>query len=417
MKFVTLIFKNVRRNAIRSTLTAVGTMVLVFVVTLVWSILDFLDAVTADKTDNLKAIVTERWQIPSQMPFSYADSLSDGAARNPSDVHPLDAMTWQFYMGTVDPAKKTLENMVFAFAMEPDKVGSMLDELELNSLPAAKAASLRESIAGLKDKRNGMILGREKLAQIQKRLGDRFTLTSMNYKDIDLEFEVVGVFPDGRYDKSAVMNRDYINAALDAYPRSHAGQKHPLADKTLNLVWLRVPDMLAFNTVQEQISQSPFYTSPAVKCETASSGIATFLEAYRDLIWGMRWLLAPAILLTLSLVIANAISISVRERRLEFAVLRVLGFRPLQVLALVVGEAVLLGAGSGLISTLATYTLINKVIGGVNFPIAFFGAFFIPTQAIWWGLAIGVATALAGSVVPAISASSIRVTEAFSKVA
>jgi putative ABC transport system permease protein len=417
MKFLTLIFKNMRRNAIRSTLTAVGTMVLVFVVTLVWSILNFLDAVTAEKTDNLKAIVTERWQIPSQMPFSYADSLSDGAARNPSDLHPLDSMTWQFYGGTVDPAKKTIENMLFAFAMDPDKVGSMLDELELNSLPADKADSLRESIACLKDKRSGIIVGREKLAQIHKQVGDRFTLTSMNYKDIDLEFEVVGVFPDGRYDKSAVMNRDYLNAALDAYPRSHAGQKHPLADKTLNLVWLRVPDMLAFNTVQEQISQSPFYTSPAVKCETASSGIATFLEAYRDLIWGMRWLLAPAILLTLSLVIANAISISVRERRLEFAVLRVLGFRPLQVLALVVGEAVLLGAGSGLLSTLATYTLINKVIGGVNFPIAFFGAFFIPTQAIWWGLAIGVATALAGSVVPAISASSIRVTEAFSKVA
>ncbi len=215
-------------------------------------------------------------------------------------------------------------------------------------MPSDKADNLRQSIARLKEKRNGIILGREKLAQIHKRVGDRFTVTGLNYKDIDLEFEVVGVFPDGRYDKSAVMNRDYLNAALDAYPRSHAGQKHPLADKSLNLVWLRVPDMQAFNTVQEQISQSPLYTSPAVKCETASSGIATFLEAYRDLIWGMRWLLAPAILLTLSLVIANAISISVRERRLEFAVLRVLGFRPLQVLALVVGEAVLLGAGSGL---------------------------------------------------------------------
>ena len=351
------------------------------------------------------------------MPFSYADSLSDGAAREAKDVHPLDSMTWQFYGGTVDPAKKTIENMLFAFAMEPDKVGSMLDELELKNLPPDKAESLRASIACLKEHRNGIIVGREKLAQIQKRVGDRFTLTSMNYKDIDLEFEVVGVFPDGRYDKSAVMNRDYLNAALDAYPRSHAGQKHPLADKTLNLVWLRVPDMLAFNTVQEQISRSPFYTTPAVKCETASSGIATFLEAYRDLIWGMRWLLAPAILLTLSLVIANAISISVRERRLEFAVLRVLGFRPLQVLALVVGEAVMLGAGSGFFSTVATYTLINKVMGGVNFPIAFFGAFFIPVQAIWWGLAIGVCTALAGSVIPAITASSTRVTEAFSKVA
>jgi len=412
-----LILKNVRRNAIRSTLTAVGTMVLVFVVTLVWSILNFLDAVTAEKTNDLKAIVTERWQIPSQMPFSYSDSLSDGAARESKDIHPIDAMTWQFYGGTVDPAKKTIENMLFAFAMEPDKVGSMLDDLELKNLPPDKAQSLRDSIECLKEKRSGIIVGREKLAQIHKQKGDRFKLTSMNYKDIDLEFEVVGVFPDGRYDKSAVINREYLNAALDAYPRSHAGQKHPLADKTLNLVWLRVPDMLAFNTVQEQISRSPLYTSPAVKCETASSGIATFLEAYRDLIWGMRWLLAPAILLTLSLVIANAISISVRERRLEFAVLRVLGFRPRQVLALVVGEAVLLGAGSGLFSTVATYTLINKVMGGINFPIAFFGAFFIPLQAIWWGLAIGVCTALAGSVVPAITASSTRVTEAFSKVA
>ena len=108
---------------------------------------------------------------------------------------------------------------------------------------------------------------------------------------------------------------------------------------------------------------------------------------------------------------------ALRERRLEFAVLRVLGFRPRQILALVVGEAVLLGAGSGLISTLATYTLINHVIGGINFPIAFFGAFFIPHQAIWWGLGIGVVTALGGSVIPAVTASSIRVTEAFSKVA
>jgi putative ABC transport system permease protein len=417
VKFLLLILKNVRRNAVRSLLTAVGTMVLVFVVTLVWSILDFLDKVTADKSDNLKAIVTERWQIPSQMPFAYADSLGDGAARHPNDIHPLDSMSWQFYGGTIDPAKRTIENILFAFAMQPDKVGTMLDELELKDLPPDKADSVRKSIAGLKDKRNGIILGREKLSQIHKRVGDRFTVTGLNYKDIDLEFEVVGIFPDGRYDKSAVMNCDYLNAALDAYPRSHAGQKHPLADKSLNLVWLRVPDMTAFNTVQEQISQSPFYTSPAVKCETASSGIATFLEAYRDLIWGMRWLLAPAILLTLSLVIANAISISVRERRLEFAILRVLGFRPLQVLALVVGEAVMLGVGSGLFSTVATYTLINKVIGGVNFPIAFFGAFYIPGQAIWWGLGIGLSTALAGSVVPALAASRIRVTEAFSKVA
>ena len=62
----------------------------------------------------------------------------------------------------------------------------------------------------------------------------------------------------------------------------------------------------------------------------ASSGIASFLDAYRDLLCGMRWLLVPAILVTMALVIANAISISVRERRMEMAVLKVLGFSPIR---------------------------------------------------------------------------------------
>ena len=60
MKFFLLIVKNVGRNMLRATLTALGTMVLVLVVTLVWSILALLDLVTAEKNENLKAMVTER---------------------------------------------------------------------------------------------------------------------------------------------------------------------------------------------------------------------------------------------------------------------------------------------------------------------------------------------------------------------
>jgi hypothetical protein len=61
--------------------------------------------------------------------------------------------------------------------------------------------------------------------------------------------------------------------------------------------------------------------------------------------------------------------------------------------------------------------VINHVFGGFNFPIAFFGAFFIPVSAIGWGLSAGVTTALLGSVVPAWTASGIQVTEALAKVA
>lgn len=403
-----LVVRSLSRNRLRSMLTSFAIIVLVFVVTLVWTVLWFLNQVTEEKAQDLKAIVTEKWQLPSQMPYAYAVPLSEGAARRPGDVRPSDSMTWSFYGGTLDPAKRTRENMVFFFAMDPRKLRPMMDDMQ----------DLDESLVKkmLMNKR-GVLIGRERLASINKRVGERFGLTSINYKDINLEFEVVGLLPEGRYNQSAIMNRVYLIDALDAYAKSHAGSRHPMADKSLNLVWLKVPDQEAFQRVAEQITTSSQFTNPAVKCETASSGMSSFLDAYRDLLWGMRWLLVPAILCTMALVIANAISISVRERRTEMAVLKVLGFRPNQILLLVLSEALLIGAGSGLLSAAGTYVFFNQVLGGLKFPIAFFPAFLIPLDALWWGPLIGGGTALAGSLAPAWSARTVKVSEVFAKVA
>jgi putative ABC transport system permease protein len=234
---------------------------------------------------------------------------------------------------------------------------------------------------------------------------------------LNLEFEIVGAFPAGRYDTMAAFNRDYFVNALDAYPAQHHGQKHPWAERNLSLMLLKVADSEAFARVAQQIEQSPEFTSPAVRCETMASGISSMLEPFRDLIWGMRWMLTPACLATILLVIANAISISVRERRLELAVLKVLGFRPYQLLILVLGESVLLGAGAGMLSAGLTYGVINWAIGGIAFPIGFFARFMIPTDALWWGPALGGLAALLGSFLPAWSARNVRVAEVFSKVA
>ena len=50
-------------------------------------------------------------------------------------------------------------------------------------------------------------------------------------------------------------------------------------------------------------------------------------------------------------------------------------------------------------------------------PIAFFGKFFVESAAPWWGLAVGGGTAFLGSIVPAWSARSVKVTDVFSKIA
>jgi putative ABC transport system permease protein len=408
------ILKSLSRNKVRTLLTSLAVFVLVFVVTLIWTVLWFLDNVTREKSQDFKAIVTEKWQIPSQMPYAYAPSLSQGAAARPGDVRPIDSMTWTFYGGNIDPVNRTRENMVFFFCMEPRKLLTMMDDLD--QLTGPDRRQLEEDVKKMeRDKRN-VLIGKERLRALNKKVGETITVTSMNYKDIDLEFVIVGTFPEGRYNQSAVMNRDYFLDALDAYKR-RTGNAHPMANKSLNLVWLKVPDTEAFRRVAEQISSSSLYTNPAVKVETASSGVASFLDAYRDLLWGVRWLLVPAIFVTMALVISNAISISVRERRTEMAVLKVLGYGPNQILALVLGEALLIGALFGFLSSAGSYFLINTLLGGVKMPIAFFPAFMIPIDALWWGPMIGSVTALAGSIAPAWSARSVKVSEVFSKIA
>lgn len=414
MKFMMLIFKNLRRNLVRSMLTSAGVMVLVFVITLIWSILGFLDMATSEKSANFKGIVTEKWSIPSQLPFSYANTLENGAAREESDVKPMDSMTWQFFIGSVDKTNIGFSTFIFAFCMEPQKLLTMMDELD--SLQPGPKAELDKAIKAMEANRQGIIVGQKRLAAIEKKVGDRIKVFGINYRDLELECEIVGTFPPGRYDNNTCINRDYLNASLDAYKASK-GKPHPLAEKTLNLVWVKVPTKDSFTKMSGQIDNSPMFAAPPVKIETASSGVSNFLAAYKDLLMILRYLLAPAIIITLTVVISNAISISVRERRKEMAVLKVIGFQPNQIIFLVLGEAILLGVVAGAISSIGTYYFVNRVIGGIPFQIAFFSSFPVLDGALWWGAAIGFITSFAGSILPALSTRSIKVVDVFSKVA
>jgi putative ABC transport system permease protein len=445
-RYLRIVLKSLARNKVRSLLTALAVMALVFVVSLIWSALALLDEVTREKTKDFKALVTERWQLPSMMPMAYAKDLAEGASKKAGDARPQDSMTWSFYGGTTDE-KRTRESLVFFFCMDPTKLLRLQEvgPAELRKMKEVERSGLRKTkdgkparlvsmmdgldeltdaqvdyVLGLIDlmqkNHTRVILGQDRLKALNKKVGESVVVDSINYKDIKLECEIAGVFPPGRYDQSAVMHIDYLQRALDDY-KNKKGQPHPLADKCLNLMALKVADSQTYNQVAKQIEDSPLFLSPAVKVETWASGVASFLDAYRDFLWGLRWVLVPCLLATMALVIANAIGISVRERWSEMAVLKVLGFGPNTVLLLVLGEAVLIGALSGFASVASTWLLVNKAMGGIKFPIAFFQAFYIADAALWWGPMLGACTALAGSIGPAWSARGVRPSEVFAKVA
>lgn len=418
-KFLGIMLKSVRRNLLRSSLTYLAIFVLVLIVTGIWSILDFLDNVTSEKNQDFKVVVTERYQIPSQMPPSYAPRLAEAAeSLDPAFAAKKgDWMSWAFIGSSTDPQVRTLETILFMIATEPRALSlGLFSDLEPDRLSPTDRAMMLKNVSRMEKNIQGILIGPQRLKKINKQVGDRIKAYSFNYRDIVFDFEIVGTFPPGRYDESVMMNAEYLRRSLDAYERQ-TGKKHPMDQKSMNLFWVRFPNREGFERYAAVITQSGKFASPSVKVEMESSAVSSFLEAYKDLIKGMRYLLAPAILASMVLIIANAISIGVRERRPEMAVMKVLGFRPAQILGLVLGEGLLIGVVSGAVSSWTTYALVNNVFHGIPLQIAFFPRFFVPPAALWWGPVVGAATAMIGSFLPAWSARSVKVSEVFARVA
>jgi putative ABC transport system permease protein len=416
MKFFLLILKNLRRNKLRSVLTGMAVMVLVLVVTMIWTVVAFIDNLQTQKAGNLKAVVTDRYDLQGLLPLSYAGPLSRGAAGKPGDTVPADSMAWQFYLGTLDPQKHTRENLVVLLAVDarhlPTRVGKavtrkgMVDDLD----PVDQ-----ESVERLARTTNGCLLGRKRLRTLNKQVGERFRVSGAQPAGIDLEFEIVGVLPSGRWDDAGFMNERYLNAAIDVFCRDHPALQPVLGQRRIDMFWVEAGRKDDFPKLVGQINGSPLFAAPPVKCETFASLVANFVDSYSGFIWFIEWVLVPGSMFSMVLLIGNAIGLNVRERVKELAVLKVLGFRPVHLLVLVLGEALLLGAFSGLAAGGLIWWIANTFFSGITLGGS--DPFPVPWQAVLWGGGVGGATALLGSALPAWRARSVRASQVFAQVA
>jgi len=417
-----MMFRSLRRNILRTSLTYVALFVFICMMTLIYSCVVFLESFTEEKSQDVKVIMTEKFQVPSQMKPGYKDDLVAIMKRDlPPEKQPKsyedDVMTWGFVGGSLDPVNKTFENSLFMFAMEPHSLLTMMDGLQRKDISEREYADLAAAVELVKQDKRHIIVGKDKLKKIGKEVGEELKVYGMNYKDIVFEYKIVGAFPDGRYNDSAVMRLDYLIAKLDDYKATHAGNAHPQAERCINLVWVRLPDKAAYEQLAGLVNEKNF-NSPAVKLETASAGIGSFLDAYKDIFFGVKYILMPALGVIMALVVSITMTIAIRERRTEMAVLKVLGFPPRSVFAMIFGEGVLIGLLSGLICTWIIFFLVLFFFpGGIKFPIAFFGTFKMSPRILLLGPALGAFTAGLGSFLPAWSGSRVKASDVFSQVA
>jgi putative ABC transport system permease protein len=439
-KVANLVLRGLRRAPLRTALTYLALFVLTFVLCFIFAILTLVDNKLKDKESNFKALVTEKYTIPSLQPPGYIDKVTDFAMQLPEGERPVngpdDVMAWSFLLATTNPQKMLPENFIFLFGMNPmrvinkDKNGnyfSVLDDELVSSLSESERDLLYSVCKELADDPGKIAVGPARLETLGMQVGDEIKLYSSMYKNIEFKFKIAATLPPGKFEGFGFMNQKALFRALDAYrddtsfldtsvmerKSKPAGVEHPMARSCVNLIWIRLPNKAGFEKLAAMVDDPRNFSNPAVKLETESSGIGTFMASFKDMVSLMRYFIAPAMIIMMSLIVANAIGISVRERRTELAVLKVLGFRPWQVMALILGEAMLIGLLGGMVSSWIAYFGLQQV----KFPIAFLGVFKIPESALLYGPLLGVTVAFVGSIGPALTARKVKVSEVFARVA
>lgn len=409
-KLVLIMFRGLRRSPLRTSLTYLALFVLTMVLAFIYAVLVFMSNVTKEKEANFKAIVTHKTMIPSQMPEGHYRRFKELVLDLPPDMRPVngekDIMSWSFILGTTDQVNKRPENAMFLLATEPGKIQTMMDWPD--DLTAEEKDLIAKGVEAMEANKQAIVVSDTRLKKLNVRVGQRIKLYGINYPDVGFEFDIVGSLPEGKYEGLAFMSKAYLDDLLKQKPADYAMQ-----GKSVNLIWVRLPNKAAFERLNAMVDDPKNFANPQIKMETASSGIGAWLEPLKDILFGMKWVMSPAMVAIMCLVVANAISIGVRERRTEMAVLKVLGFQPRHVMALVLGEAVLVGLLAGVMSTVLAW----RLVAAARLHMGMFGAFYIPAEVLVFGPLLGVLVALAGSIAPALNARNVKAAEVFAKVA
>ena len=415
VKIALLLLRGLRRNILRTSLSYFALFVLTFVLAGLYTIVSFLQFITMEKSSNFKVIMTEKYSIPSTMPPGYERRMEDLLQELPPELRPPggrdDVMSWSFVGGTTDPSNPRPENAMFLFCLEPRKILTMMDGLERKDLDEKELAVMEENIRLMEADPQGIIVSQTRLTKMNLHVGERVRLASLFMKDTVFDFNIIGVIPEGKFEGVAMMNKQYLKTQMDSFARS-SGAPHPYANKSVNLIWIRVPNKESYERLAALANDPKNFSGPEVKLETSSALIGNLLEGFKDIVWAMKYLMTPAMVAIMALVIANAISIGVRERRTELAVLKVLGFRPWHIAGLVLGEALLIGVLAGGMSVLCFKVLFPVI----KLPIGIIGAFPTPIVILLYGPVLGMAVSFVGSYFPAMNAKKVKAVEVFTKV-
>jgi putative ABC transport system permease protein len=322
MTLGSFILKNALRNKRRATLSILSVAASLFLLVTLLVAMRELTLPPEDIGAALRVAVRNRISIANPLPARQRPIIE----RIPG-VEAVSPFTW--FGGRY----KNEESMTFAqFAMDATMLRPIFGEAKMTDAEYQAFEQTRDSC----------IIGKVTADKYKLKAGDRITLASTIYP-CTLDFKIAGVYSGTLDDRNMLFHQQYLDESCGA-------------EGWVGMWWLKVKSIEDMPEVTARINRAFANTSAEVRAESERAFQLSFIS-----MWGnIKVLIASictVVVFTLVLVAASTMSMAIRERFRELAVLKALGFRRRELFALILAESFGLAAAGALLGIGSAYAL------------------------------------------------------------
>ncbi len=379
MRVFKLIFRNLLRHKLRTLLTIVGIAVAVMAYALLRTVISAW-YISLEMTSPNRLIVRNSVSFIFPLPEHYMSRIATVPG-----VTAVTHATW--FQGIYIDERHFFARM----AVDPETFLDMYDEFSVDPIQLAR----------WKQHRNGAIVGIKTANQFNIRIGDIMSVQGDIFPGM-YNFEVMGFYRKKRQfadETNMVFHWSYIDETMKKTMPSRAGNVGWFVVKIAN------PDQAP--AISAAID-AMFKNSPAeTTTETEKAFTLGFISMSSTILTAMQFI-SYIIIGIILLVLANTMVMTARERVVEYAVLKTLGFTGYHLFGLITGESLLISFLGGGLGMLLTY----PIVAGIAVQLSnLFPEFVITAETLLTAGSFAVLVGLLASIVPLHRALTTRIVE------
>jgi putative ABC transport system permease protein len=379
VKYLRLVWANLKRKKIRTTLTVGSFVVALFLYGLLVAIkVGFEGNPGAAGVDRLNTI--NKISLIMPLPFSYRDRIAA--------LPGVSGVTFATWFGGIYKDEK---NFFPQFAVDAESWFKVYAEYKVTD--EARKAFLAD--------RQSCLVGRNLAKRFGFKPGDRLPLKGTIWSGT-WEFNVAGIYDPAQpeVDTTGMLFRyDYLE------------ERRPFGKGTVGwyVIKLDSPDdaVKVSKAIDAMFANSPYETLT----QTEQAFAASFAKQMGNISF-LVLAIGSVVFFTLLLVAGNTMAIAVRERTGEIAVLETIGYSDGSVLGLVLAESVIVAGQGGVLGLL----LAMVAVPGIARAMPMIGSLVLPLPALAGGLALTLGIGVAAGIIPAVMAMRLKVVDALRRV-